>query len=200
MTLDKYGTGDDPYCYSDSSVLRNLLNIEDDAELANAEQEITELAVDGIDFEPPPYDFGYFKKLHSLIFEDVYEWAGKVRTIDMSKGDTRFCTCSRITPETDKIFQAFAEADYYQHYDRENFVKAIAELYVELNMAHPFREGNGRAQRMLFEHIIINAGYEFDLESVTQPEWIDANIAGVGCNYEPMITLFSRCIGDTLDT
>ena len=198
MTLDKYGTGDDPYCYPGSSVLRNLLNIEDDTELANAEQEITEFAVEGIDFEPPPYDFDYFRKIHRLIFEDIYEWAGKVRTIDMSKGDTRFCTCSRIAPETDKIFQAFAEADYYQHYDRENFVNAIAELYVELNMAHPFREGNGRAQRMLFEHIIINAGYEFDLESVTQPEWIDANIAGVACNYAPMIALFSRCVGDTL--
>jgi cell filamentation protein len=65
-------------------------------------------------------------------------------------------------------------------------------------MLHPFREGNGRAQRILFEHIIINCGYEFDLETIEQKEWIEANIAGVGCDYTPMAKLFSRCIGSKL--
>lgn len=67
-------------------------------------------------------------------------------------------------------------------------------------MAHPFREGNGRAQRILFEHIIINCGYEFDLENVTQNEWIAANIAGVDCNYTPMTAIFDRCIGQQFET
>ena len=62
MALDKYGTGDDPYCYPGSNVLRNLLNIEDDEELAEAEAELTELAVGEIEFDAPPYDLDYLDR------------------------------------------------------------------------------------------------------------------------------------------
>lgn len=86
MALDKYGTGDDPYCYPGSNVLKNLLNIEDDEELAEAEAELTELAVEEIEFDAPPYDLDYFQSLHRQVFEDVFEWAGELRSIDMSKG------------------------------------------------------------------------------------------------------------------
>ena len=199
MALDKYGTGDDPYCYPGSKVLRNLLNIEDDEELAEAEAELTELAVEEIEFDAPPYDLGYFQSLHRQVFEDVYEWAGELRDIDMSKGTTRFCTCKRIAPEANKLFRQLANENYYEGYAREAFVAAIAELYIEMNMIHPFREGNGRAQRLLFEHIIINVGFEFDLEGITQQEWVAANIAGVNCDYEPMTALFDRCIGASLN-
>ena len=199
MALDKYGTGDDPYCYPGSKVLRNLLNIEDDEELAAAEAELTELAVEEIEFDAPPYDLDYFQSLHRQVFEDVYEWAGELRDIDMSKGTTRFCTCKRIAPEANKLFRQLANENYYEGYAREAFVAAIAELYIEMNMIHPFREGNGRAQRLLFEHIIINVGFEFDLEGITQQEWVAANIAGVNCDYEPMTALFDRCIGASLN-
>lgn len=199
MALDKYGTGDDPYCHPGSNVLQNLLNIEDHEELAEAEAELTVLAVEEIEFDSPPYDLNYFQSLHRQVFEDVYEWAGELRSIDMSKGTTRFCTCKRIAPEANKLFQHLADENYYEDYEREAFVAAIAELYIELNMVHPFREGNGRAQRLLFEHIIINAGFEFDLEGITQQEWVAANIAGVSCDYEPMTALFDRCIGASLN-
>lgn len=199
MALDKYGTGDDPYCYLGGSVLQNLLNIEDDKELAKAEAELTALAVEEIEFNLPPYDLDYLRSLHKQVFVDVYEWAGELRSIDMSKGTTRFCTCKRIEPEADKLFQQLADGNYYEDYDREAFVAAIAEFYIELNMVHPFREGNGRAQRLLFEHIIINAGFEFDLEGITQQEWVAANIAGVNCDYEPMTALFDRSIGAPLN-
>lgn len=199
MALDKYGTGDDPYCCPSSNVLRNLLNIEDDEELAEAEAELTELAVEEIEFDAPPYDLDYFQSLHRQVFEDVYEWAGELRSIDMSKGTTRFCTCKRIAPEANKLFRQLADENYYEGYKREAFVAAIAEFYIEMNMVHPFREGNGRAQRLLFEHIIINAGFEFDLEGIAQQEWVAANIAGVSCDYEPMTALFDRCIGASLN-
>lgn len=199
MALDKYGTGDDPYCYPGSNVLQNLLNIEDDDELAEAEAELTELAVEEIEFNSPPYDLDYFQSLHRQVFEDVFEWAGELRSIDMSKGTTRFCTCKRIAPEANKLFQRLADENYFEGYEREAFVAAIAEFYIELNMVHPFREGNGRAQRLLFEHIIINAGFEFDLEGIPQQEWVAANIAGVSCDYEPITALFDRCIGASLN-
>lgn len=199
MALDKYGTGDDPYCYPGSNVLKNLLNIEDDKELAVAEAELTELAVEEIEFDTPPYNLDYFQSLHWQLFVDIFEWAGELRNIDMAKNSTRFCSCQRIAPEANKLFQQLADENYLESYERGAFVAAIAEFYIELNMVHPFREGNGRAQRLLFEHIIINAGFEFDLTGVTQQEWVAANIAGVSCDYEPMKALFERCVGAQLN-
>ena len=196
MVHDKYGTGDDPYCYADSEVLCNILNIEDSAELEKAEAELTELAALQIDLKPPPYDLHYLKAIHQQLFEDLYGWAGELRSIDMAKGSTRFCNCARIKSEADKQFKALSKADNYVNYERNKLVEAIAELYIEINMLHPFREGNGRAQRILFEHIVINCGFEFELKDITQREWIDANIAGGGGNYAPMAELFERCIGD----
>lgn len=196
MGLDKYGSGNDPYCYPNSDVLRNSLNIEDNTELEEAEKVLTEVAASQIEFKSPPYDLEYLKGIHHQLFEDLYEWAGELRTIDLSKGTTRFCNCNRITPEADKKFKELENADFFINHDRDNLVVAVAEFYIELNMVHPFREGNGRAQRILFEHIVINCGFEFDLESINQREWVDANIAGVICNYIPMAELFERCIGE----
>lgn len=196
MGSDKYGRGNDPYCCPNSDVLRNILNIEDSAELEEAEKVLTEVAASQIEFKSPPYDLDYLKEIHQQLFEDLYEWAGELRTIDLSKGSTRFCKCNRIAPEADKKFKELESTDFFINHDKDKLVVAVAEFYIELNMIHPFREGNGRTQRILFEHIIINCGFEFDLEGITQREWVDANIAGVSCNYVPMAELFGRCIGE----
>ena len=84
MTPDKYGAGDDPYCYPDSDVLHNILNIENNTELKEAEEVLTELAAIQIEFDPPPYNLDYLKSIHQQLFEDLYEWAGDLRTIDLT--------------------------------------------------------------------------------------------------------------------
>ncbi|WP_186368572.1 Fic family protein, partial [Yersinia bercovieri] len=63
-----------------------------------------------------------------------------------------------------------------------------------LNVIHPFREGNGRAQRLLFEHIIINCGFQISFAGINPDEWIQANIDGYHCRYQRMTALFARCI------
>lgn len=199
MALDKYGTGQDPYSLGNSSVLINKLGITDEKELEEAEQQLTELAALDIDFCHPPYNLIYLRELHRKLFEDIYEWAGELRSIDLAKGDTRFCNCNRIVAEADKLFGALATDNYFEDDSREALVTHAAKFYVELNMTHPFREGNGRAQRILFEHLIINCGYEFSLGDITEEEWIQANIAGVSCHYEPMIKIFDRCVGNALE-
>ncbi len=74
--MDKYGTGQDPYCYPDSRVLRNRLDIRDEEELEDAERELTLLATDAIQFSPPPYDLAYLQAIHRQLFGDLYPWAG----------------------------------------------------------------------------------------------------------------------------
>jgi cell filamentation protein len=158
--VDKYGAGQDPYCSPGTTVLRNLLNLTDDKTLAQAERDLSEVAAESIDFAPPPYDLPYLQNIHRQLFADLYDWAGELRTVDISKDDTHFCVTSRIEPEANKLFKALADANWFQDLDRTALINASAELFGDLNVVHPFREGNGRAQRILFEHIIVNAGYE----------------------------------------
>jgi len=99
---DKYGVTQDRYCYPGSDVLINLLGIRDAKTLAEAEAEFT--AERFRTYKPPrlvitDFTLHHLQQLHYHLFQDIYEWAGKIRDVDISKGDTRFCTGSRIEPE-----------------------------------------------------------------------------------------------------
>ena len=179
-------------------MLRNRLDIHAELDLASAEKDITTSAASDFEFSLPPYDLKYLQRVHNHLFRDLYEWAGEVRTIDISKGDTRFCTADRIQPEADKLFLALSDAGWLEGLGRTDLVVRIAEFYGDLNVVHPFREGNGRAQRLFFEHIIINAGYEIDWWQVEEFEWLRANIEAVNCDYQGMELLFNQCIGTQL--
>ncbi len=92
--MDRYDASHD--CYPASSVLRNRLNIQDMDDLEAAEREITASTVTRVHYTAPPYSLENMKQLHRQLFSDLYEWAGEIRTVDISKGGTRFCTCARI--------------------------------------------------------------------------------------------------------
>ncbi len=194
--VDKYGTGDDSLCYKGTTTLINLLNITDQSTLDEAEAEITWLCAEDIEFELPPYNLIYFKSLHSSLFQDVYSWAGQLRNIDISKGDTRFCNVNFVEREANKVFVALANKDYFEDLTRAEFVIAVSELYGDLNMVHPFREGNGRVQRILFEHIVANCGYEISWSDIDKDSWVEANIAAVICDYSKLESIFDFCIED----
>ncbi|MCP1312900.1 MULTISPECIES: putative adenosine monophosphate-protein transferase Fic [unclassified Halomonas] len=196
--MDKYGTGQDPYCYPDTAVLRNLLGITDPDELEEAERELSLINADSIEFASPPFDLAYLKHLHRELFGDLYDWAGELRMIDIAKGDTRFCNVHRIVPEAEKLFAYLARQNHFVELERTDLVHACAELYGDLNVIHPFREGNGRAQRLLFEHLIINCGYQISWQTLQRDEWIEANIASYYCHYQPLANIFERCIGAPL--
>jgi len=132
--------------------------------------------------------------VHRHLFKDLYDWAGQLRTVDIAKGSTRFCTTSRIEAEAEKLFAQAAHQNWFTHLPRFAFIEAIAELFGELNMIHPFREGNGRAQRILFDHVVVNAGYTVEWSTVLPDEWKAANISAVHCDYAPLGAIFARCL------
>ncbi|MBB6156831.1 MULTISPECIES: putative adenosine monophosphate-protein transferase Fic [Pseudomonas] len=196
--VDKYGVGQDPYCYPGSDVLRNLLNIRCEEELQKAERELSEIAISRFRLLPPPYDLTLFQHIHRTLFCDVYDWAGQPRTVNIQKGDTFFCTAERILPEAEKIFRAMERNAWFVGLNKEELVVAIAETYGDLNVIHPFREGNGRAQRILFEQIIINAGFTVDWWLIKEDAWISANVDAVACDYRGLEDIFENCIGGPL--
>lgn len=192
---DKYGAAHDKYCYPDSDVLINLLDIRDPGELAEAEAEFSAeryRTYDPSQLSLSDFSFAHLQQLHHHLFQDLYEWAGRPRDVDISKGDTRFCTCMRIEPEATKLFRTIpALADC--HSDKE-LIEQIADLFCEMNLLHPFREGNGRVQRFFFEELLFTLGYEITWPKISRQEWINANIAGVHLNLEPLKVIFSQAI------
>lgn len=192
--MDRYDASQDIYCYPNSSVLKNTLNIRDMESLEAAEREITAVTIARVHYCAPPYSLNNMSTLHVQLFSDLYEWAGKIRNVDIAKGGTRFCTCGRIDAEAQKIFDALQKDHWLSGLNKERFCEKLAEYYCELNMIHPFREGNGRVQRIFFEHLALSAGYELDWENVSRDEWIQANIDGVNVNYGPMEKIFKRIV------
>lgn len=178
----------------------NRLGLHDEDALSQAEQAISAIAASEIDFELPPYDLAYLKRIHLHLFKDLYDWAGQIRTVDISKGNTHFCTVNRIEPEAEKLFRALALAGWLEGLDRAALVIAVAEHFGDLNVIHPFREGNGRAQRILFEHLIVNAGYGVSWWAVDESEWVQANIDAVVCDYSALVRVFEKCIGGQIIT
>ncbi len=195
---DKYGVGGDPACYPGTDVLQNRLGLRDPELLAAAEAELAAIAVEHVEIDGPPFDFPYLCALHRQLFGEVYEWAGEIRAVDISKGSTRFCTVSRIVPEATRLLDELAGAQYFLGLDRQSLVRCSAELYGELNMVHPFRDGNGRTLRLFLEHVIVACGHGVAWGPMDREEWISACIAAVDCNYEPLITLLDRCIGSAI--
>lgn len=194
--VDKYGTGQDPYSYEGTDILINKFDIRDAAQLQEAERDLSEIAAMDIEFSEPPYDFSYWCSIHQLLFSDIYEWAGKVRTIDISKGNTRFCACRFIESESEKLLGRIAKDNFFNGLSKEELIPKLAEYYSELNVIHPFRDGNGRAQRVLFEHIVVNTGHTISYEFISKSDWIQANIDGYNCDYRALESIFNKCVSD----
>ncbi|MGB3383911.1 MAG: Fic family protein [Marinomonas sp.] len=193
--VDKYGVGQDPYTYPNSNTLVNKLHIKDEKQLCELENQLSTLALADIDFTPAPYSFSHLCSLHKALFGELYNWAGEPRSIAISKLDTRFCQPEFIEREADKLFSQMQKKSFFEELDFGCLCTEMAELYIELNMVHPFREGNGRAQRLLFEHLAIHCGYNLSFEAISKEQWIEANIIGcLNCDYSPMKDIFIRSL------
>ena len=194
--MDKYGEmGDSLYCYPHSNTLKNKLHIQDEKILEQAELELTEYASLLIEYAEPPYDLQYLKNIHSSLFSDLYEWAGELRQVDISKGDTRFCTFSRIEVEANKLFKQLQSQNYFQNLEQQKLIIQLADFYCELNVIHPFREGNGRTQRIFFEHLLAYCGYGVDwFQTESQERWTQANIEGFYGHLDGLVQIFNECI------
>lgn len=192
---DKYGVAHDKYCYPNSDVLINLLDIRDSDKLAEAETEFT--AERYRTYEPSlqslsDFSFDHLKHLHHHLFQDLYAWAGEPRDVDISKGDTRFCTWTRIVPEANKLFNEIPALANSKN--DEDLIEKVADIFCELNILHPFREGNGRVLRFFFEEMLYALGYGIRWPKISQQDWIEANIAGVNVNLRPLKNIFTQAI------
>ena len=177
----------DPYCYPNSRVLKNKLKIKDFDELYDEERNLSilrtrELLDSGINGR---FDFRHLKRIHAYLFQDVYSWAGEVRTVDIAKGNL-FCRVFAIEAEAERIFTELRQEKYLKDLNVGEFAKRLAYYFAEINALHPFREGNGRTQREFIRQLAYQNGYFLSYAGISSEEMIEASKASFKLNYEPL--------------
>ena len=186
---------DDYYCYPDNPVLKNELGIKDEKELDAAEREITSLKIAKLNDESleGELNFDYVKRIHRYIFDGIYKWAGEVRRTDISKGNI-FCQHELIEVNAEVLFNELKSENYLEGLDKETIIKRLAYYLGDLNTIHPFREGNGRVQRLFIRELASRAGYLINFDGITPEEMIKASDSAFHYEYEPMEAIIAKSI------
>jgi cell filamentation protein len=164
----------DPYCYPGTDVLRNIKNIQNAEELAALEGSHTANRLETLPNNFPITPDGY-RAIHRYIFQDVYDWAGEYRVVDIARADSLFCLAPYIAPELAKRFEAIRLENNLRGLEAEDFAARAAEHVVELNAIHPFREGNGRTLRAFLFVLARQAGHDIKMERIDAAAWNKAS-------------------------
>lgn len=183
---------DRAYCYPDSNVLRNQLNIRAAEDLAAAEREITSIRLAAAKLQPirGHFDLDHLQKIHKAVFGDIYTWAGELRHVNISKGN-QFCLAMHLNAYAENLFRKL-EKEHYLIDSRDAVPHRLAWYLSEINVLHPFREGNGRTQRLFIEYLATVAGYRVDFSKVSPREMIVASADSFACEYDAIYRMFDR--------
>ena len=150
--------------------LENKLGLTSSADLAREEERISKKKAVWL-FESGPLDklpvgtFASLKAIHKYLFDDIYDFAGELRTVNLAKGNFRFAPLMYLEAALANI----------EKMPQDTFDEII-EKYVEMNVAHPFREGNGRTQRVFLAQLAQHVGYQLDFSCIDPDELMVATI------------------------
>ena len=125
------------------------------------------------------FDEEHFIKIHKFLFEDIYPFAGKFRTENIAKGYFSFAEWEYIDTELRKLLEKLHKSNLLKNDTRAELVKDLAYYLAELNVLHPFREGNGRTIREFIRELAYKNGYLLDLQKVEPSEVYDAFLKSV---------------------
>ena len=185
------------YFVDGDEILENKLGITDPDDLKDAEQEIvTNKSADILSETPQTFEFDYLLHIHGVLFEDIYDFAGKIRTVDIAKSDASapFAFAQFLEAETKRIFDDLAGKNYLNGLDTKDFIKEIATLAAQLNALHPFREGNGRVIRLYLIMLADRADYLLDYSQVTADELIGADKLAFEGDIKPLLSVYSKVV------
>lgn len=190
----------DRYVYPGTNVLRNKLDITDERQLYNMERDITagrifELRNEGI---TGTFDASHLKDIHKRIFGDVYDWAGEFRDIQIWKGGTEFAAPDEIGGRLEKMCAGIRAKNYFRDMSHDEAANTMADTMAELNLIHPFREGNGRAQRAFLGQLALNAGYDLDFTKMSENDMRNASMSANRGQMNLMRYLFRDALSDRI--
>lgn len=169
----------DPYIDDSAGILRNKLGITTEKDLFEIESQITTIEIANLttehSFSLEKYGFSIIPYIHKRLFRHIYDWAGQFRSIEMSKGGTHFAFSLYIQKMGDEIFDNLATEHFLENIsDRAVYASKLAHYYSELNILHPFREGNGRTVRTFLSILAKHSGYNIAWNKMSRMENIRA--------------------------
>ena len=169
----------DPYVYPGTTVLKNIPGIRNQEILDRIEAdrvgqrslELIERPLSGL------FDIEHLQGIHRYLFQDVYEWAGDFRTVDIAKGNSYFAHVPYIESTLKGLFGELSEERHLRGLNQERFASRLAQILGTLNAVHAFREGNGRAQREFVRELAYKNSYWIDWSKVSREELYQASDA-----------------------
>jgi len=183
----------DPYCYPGTTVLKNNPGLRVQAALDAFETASTAQRAD----EPLPsgrLSVTHYRALHHHLFQDLYAWAGKFRTVRVSKDGSAFCYPENIQREMSALFGGLKKQRCLRGLAADQFAKEATRFLATLNAIHPFREGNGRTQTAFLALIADQAGHPIDLQRLEPEVFLKAMIASFHGNEKPLLQQIQRLI------
>lgn len=169
------------YCYPGTNILINKLDIHDSNKLFELERQIV-LAKSYIlrqNLKIHTFDKKHFMNIHKFLFEDLYPFAGKFRTENIYKGNFTFANWEYIDEQLTKLLDKLKSENYLQGLNKKDLAKRLSYYLAELNVLHPFREGNGRTIREFIRELAYKNHYLLDLQNTTPEKVFNASIKSV---------------------
>lgn len=182
----------DPYSDKISRCLINKFGIKDKELLSKIEIAYSSRRaweINNNNLIPQTFDLEHLKAIHGYIFGDCYDWAGKVRTVEISKGESQFAPKKIIESGSSYIFNQLKKDNYLKNLTPESFSNKAGYYLGEINHLHPFRDGNGRTQRIFINQLAKSNNYYIAWDGVKREEMIKASVHAHQGQHELMSTL-----------
>lgn len=176
-----YEARDSIYCYEGTNTLVNKLGIKSSKLLEEYEKTTVALKLLSLEKQGISGDFGidHFIHIHKVLFDEIYLFAGLLRTENIAKGDFRFAEWEYIESELIKLLDKLKDENYLQGLDKKTLSNRLAYYIAELNVLHPFREGNGRTIREFIRQLALRNNYYLNFNVVSPSSLLQASIKSV---------------------
>lgn len=179
-------------------VLRNLRGTRDFAQAQIEERILTAGRAEELhrnpEFVERTFEVTHWKALHRQLFQDVWGWAGQFRTVDIAKGSSGFTRHGHLDEHAELLLGQVREQRMFAGQKRAQAGRNLAITYQGMNSLHPFREGNGRVQRLLLSHIAEAGGLLIDWQRISPDEQNHAAAASFAGNLQPLIAALEKAV------
>jgi cell filamentation protein len=183
----------DPYVYPGTTILRNRLGITESRALDRVERRlVVQRTREGVPVGS--FDLIHLRAIHHHLFQDIYDWAGDLRTVEINRGGQQFQFRQFIETGMGDIHHRLVASRFLKGLSLSEFARQAAVIIGDVNYVHPFREGNGRTQLQYLKQLAIQAGHSFDLARIDAAGWIEASKASHAADYSLMADAIRRVI------
>jgi cell filamentation protein len=183
----------DPYLIPGTKVLRNRLGISDARRFDRIERR---LVADRIAEGAPigTFDLTHLRAIHRHLFQDVYDWAGELRTVEINKGGRQFQFRRYIQTGMADVHRRLIQSGFLKGLNSDDLAQQAGVIIGDVNYIHPFREGNGRTQAQYLKQLAMQAGHDLDLRRIDPALWMEASKMSHGSDYDLMVRVIRQAL------